>query len=151
MFSILSPLPPPSPYYPSGPSQCTSPKHPVSCIEPGLAISFLHDFIHVSMPRSEGQGPEGSVLVQPSPVSSHLRPLSYVFCPRRLSKDVSPSGGSVWSQSGPWCDRKKGPASMWGSGGLGKVCLVFGNTLIHDLEERASTDISLSRLQVTGE
>ena len=30
-------LPPPSPYHPSGSSQCTSPKHPVSCIEPGLA------------------------------------------------------------------------------------------------------------------
>ena len=29
-------LPPPSPYHPSGSSQCTSPKHPVSCIEPGL-------------------------------------------------------------------------------------------------------------------
>ena len=29
-------LPPPSPYHPSGLSQCTSPKHPVSCIEPGL-------------------------------------------------------------------------------------------------------------------
>ena len=28
-------LPPPSPYHPSGSSQCTSPKHPVSCIEPG--------------------------------------------------------------------------------------------------------------------
>jgi len=27
-------LPPPSPYHPSGSSQCTSPKHPVSCIEP---------------------------------------------------------------------------------------------------------------------
>ena len=26
-------LPPPSPYHPSGSSQCTSPKHPVSCIE----------------------------------------------------------------------------------------------------------------------
>ena len=30
-------LPPPSPFHPSGSSQCTSPKHPVSCIEPGLA------------------------------------------------------------------------------------------------------------------
>ena len=30
-------LPPPSPYHPSGSSQCTSPKHPVSCIEPGPA------------------------------------------------------------------------------------------------------------------
>ena len=34
-----TPLPPPSPYHPSGSSQCTSPKHPVSCIETGN--SFL--------------------------------------------------------------------------------------------------------------
>ena len=38
-------LPPPSPYHPSGSSQCTSPKHPVSCIEPGLATRFIHDII----------------------------------------------------------------------------------------------------------
>ena len=31
---------PPSPYHPSGSSQSTSTKHPVSCIEPGLAIRF---------------------------------------------------------------------------------------------------------------
>ena len=35
-----TPLPPPSPYHPSGSPQCTSPKHPVSCIKPGLAIRF---------------------------------------------------------------------------------------------------------------
>ena len=46
-------LPPPSPYHPSGLSLCTSPKHPVSCIEPGLAIHFLYDIIHVSMPFSQ--------------------------------------------------------------------------------------------------
>ena len=40
-------LPPPSPYHPTGSSQCTSPKHPVSCIEPGLATLFLHDILHV--------------------------------------------------------------------------------------------------------
>ena len=35
-------LPPASPYHPSGSSQCTSsPKHPVSCIEPGLATHFI--------------------------------------------------------------------------------------------------------------
>ena len=39
---------PPSPYHPSGLSQCTSPKHPVSCIEPGLATRFIHDILHVS-------------------------------------------------------------------------------------------------------
>ena len=47
------PLPPPSPYHLCGSSQCTSPKHPVSCIEPGLAIHFTYDNIHVSMPLSQ--------------------------------------------------------------------------------------------------
>ena len=47
-------LPPPSPYHSSGSSLCTSPKHPVSCIEPGLATRFIHDVIHVSMPFSHG-------------------------------------------------------------------------------------------------
>ena len=36
-------LPPPSPYHPSGSSQCTSSKHPVSCIKPGLVTHFIHD------------------------------------------------------------------------------------------------------------
>ena len=35
-------LPPPSPFPPSVSSQCTSPKHPVSWIEPGLATRFIH-------------------------------------------------------------------------------------------------------------
>src|SRR5574337_1161223 len=47
------PLPSPSPYHPSGSSQCTSPKHHVSCIEPGLATCFLHDILHVSMSFSQ--------------------------------------------------------------------------------------------------
>ena len=46
-------LPPPSPYHPSGLSQCTSPKHPVSCIEPGLATRFIPDILHVSMTFSD--------------------------------------------------------------------------------------------------
>ena len=41
-------LPPPSASHPSGSSQCTSPEHPVSCIEPGLAIYFTYNNIHVS-------------------------------------------------------------------------------------------------------
>ena len=40
-----TPHPPPSLYHPSGSSQCTSPKHPVSCIKPRLAIRFLYDII----------------------------------------------------------------------------------------------------------
>ena len=55
LFPILNcpTLQPPSPYHPSGLSQCTSPKHPVSCIEPGLVIHFIFDIIHVSMPFSQ--------------------------------------------------------------------------------------------------
>ena len=49
-----TPLQPPSPSHSSGSSQCTSPKLPVSCIEPGLAIHFTYDnmeidsWIHIS-------------------------------------------------------------------------------------------------------
>ena len=52
VFPILNPPPTSLPYHPSGSSQCTSPKHPVSCIKPGLAIRFLY-IIHVSMPFSQ--------------------------------------------------------------------------------------------------
>jgi len=42
-------LQPPFPSHPSGSSQCNSPEHPVSYIEPGLAICFTYDNIHVSV------------------------------------------------------------------------------------------------------
>ena len=64
-----SPLPPPSPCHPSGSSQCTSPKHPVSCIQPGLAISFIYDIIHVSMPFSQ--------IILPSPSPTEFKRLFY--------------------------------------------------------------------------
>ena len=64
-----TPFPPPSPYHLSGSSQCTSPKHPVSCIEPRLVIHFLHDIIHVSMPFSQ--------IISPSPVPTESKSLLY--------------------------------------------------------------------------
>ena len=48
-----TPLPTPSPYHPSGSSQCTSPKFPVFCLEPGLVIRFTYDIIHILMPFSQ--------------------------------------------------------------------------------------------------
>ena len=48
VFPILKPPPTSLPYHPSGLSQCTSPKHPVSCIESGLAIRFLYDRLFFS-------------------------------------------------------------------------------------------------------
>ena len=66
-----TPLPPPSPYHPSGSSQCTSPKHPVSCIEPRLVIHFLYDIIHVSVPFSQ--------IISPSPSPSESKSLLYTW------------------------------------------------------------------------
>ena len=55
-----TPLPPPSLFHPSGSSQCTSPEHPIPRIEPGLAISFTYDNIHVSVPFSQIIPPSSS-------------------------------------------------------------------------------------------
>ena len=61
------PLPPPTPYHLSESSPCTSPKHPVSCIKHRLALRFLHDSIHVSMPFSQIIPPSPSPLESKSP------------------------------------------------------------------------------------
>ena len=62
-----TPLPQPSLYHLSGSSQCTRHNHPVSCIEPRLAIGFLHDSIHVSMPSSQIIPPSPSPTESKSP------------------------------------------------------------------------------------
>ena len=66
VFPILNP--PPSPYHPSGSSQCTSLKHPVSCIKPGLVTHFIYDIIHVSMPFSQ--------IIPPSPSPTESKSIS---------------------------------------------------------------------------
>ena len=71
-------LPPPSPYPPSGSSQCTSPKHPVSCIEPGLATRFIYDIIRVSMPFSQ--------IIPPSPSPTESKRLFYTSVSLLLSR-----------------------------------------------------------------
>ena len=73
-----SPLPPPSPYHPSGSSQCTSPKHPVSCIKPGLAIRILNNITHVSMPFSQ--------IIPPSPSPTESKRLFYTSVSLLLSR-----------------------------------------------------------------
>ena len=72
------PLPPSTPYHLSGSSPCTSPKHPVSCIKRRLAICFLHDSIHVSMPFSQ--------IIPPSPSPSQSKSPLYTSVSLLLSR-----------------------------------------------------------------
>ena len=69
VFPSWTAFPPPSLYHPSGSSKCTSPKHPVSCIKPGLVILFIYDIIHVSMPFSQ--------IIPPSPFPTESKRLFY--------------------------------------------------------------------------
>ena len=75
VFPILNP--PPSPYDPSGSSQCTSPKHPVSCIEPRRATRFIYDIIHISMLFSE--------IIPPCPSPTESKRLFYTSVSLLLS------------------------------------------------------------------
>ena len=77
VFPILNPIPPPSLYHPSGSSQCTSPKHPVSCIKPGLEIRFIYDIIHLSVPFSQ--------IIPPSPSPTESKRLFYTSVSLLLS------------------------------------------------------------------
>ena len=70
-------LPPPSPYHPSGSSQCTSPKHPVLCIEPGLVTCFIYDIIRISMPFFH--------IIPPSPSPTESKRLFYTSVSLLLS------------------------------------------------------------------
>ena len=65
------------PHIISGSSPCTSPKHPVSCIEHRLAIRFLHDSMHVSVPFSQ--------IIPPSPSPSESKSLFYIYVSLLLS------------------------------------------------------------------
>ena len=61
-----------------GLSQCTSPKHPVSCIELRLVIRFLYDIVHVSMPFSQ--------IILPSPSPTESKRLFYTSVSLLLSR-----------------------------------------------------------------
>ena len=78
VFPILEPPPTSLPIHPSGSSQCTSTEHPVSWIEPGLAIHFTYDNLHVSMPFSH--------IILPSPSLTKSKRLFYTSVSLLLSR-----------------------------------------------------------------
>ena len=73
-----TPLPLPSPYHPSESSQCTSPEHPVSCIELRMAICLTYGNIHVSMPFSQ--------IIPPLPSPTESKRLFYTYVSLLLSR-----------------------------------------------------------------
>ena len=68
MFPILNPSPNSLPIPSLWVIPVRQPKHPVSCIETGLAIRFTYDNIHVSMPFSQIIPPSASHSESKSPV-----------------------------------------------------------------------------------
>ena len=59
-------------------SQCTSPKHPVSCIQPRLVICFTYDIIRVPMPFSQ--------VIPPLPFPTESKRLFYTSVSLLLSR-----------------------------------------------------------------
>ena len=53
VFPILNPTPSSLPVPSLWVIPVHQPKHPVSCIKPGLAIHFIYDIVHFSMPFSQ--------------------------------------------------------------------------------------------------
>ena len=78
VFPILNPPPSSLPIPSSESSQCTSPKHPVSCIEPGLAAHFIYDIIRISMPFSQ--------IIPPSTSPTESKRLFYTSVSLLLSR-----------------------------------------------------------------
>ena len=76
-FPILNPPPTFHPTSSLWIIPCTSPKHPISCIKHRLAIRFLHDSIHVSMPFSQ--------IILPSPSPSESKSPRYISLSLLLS------------------------------------------------------------------
>ena len=120
-----TPLPPPSPYHPSGSSQCTSPMLPVSCIKPGLAIHFLYDIIHVLMPFSQIIPPHSPTeskrpfYTSVSPLLSHVQDCRYHLSKVHIyalvyyigEKAMAPHSSTLaWKI--PWTEEPGGPKSM---------------------------------------
>ena len=148
--STWIPLPPPSPYQPSGSSQCTSPEHPVSYIEPGLVICFIYYNIHVSMLFSQ--------IIPPSPSPTESKRLFYTSVSLLLSTGKASDAGRDWGQEkkgttedemAGWHHWLDGRESQWtpgvGDGQGGLACCDSGGRKELDMTEWLIwSDIGLS-------
>ena len=114
-----------SPSHPSESSQCTSPEHPVSCIEPGLTTCFTYGNIHVSMLFSQiipcSPSPTESkrlLLTSVSLLLSHIQAYHYhskfhiyalVYC---VGERAMAPHSSALAWKIPWAEEPGGLQSM---------------------------------------
>ena len=78
MFPILNPPPSSLPIPSLWVVPVHQPKHPVLCIEPGLATRFIYDIIDISMPFSQ--------IISPSPFPTESKRLFYTSVSLLLSR-----------------------------------------------------------------
>ena len=107
-----NPLPFPLRPIPLVSSQCTRPEPPVSCIEPGLAIHFTCDNLHVSMPFSQTIPPSPSPIeskrlfyTSVSLLLSRIQDYRYIFLNSIYICVAAAAAAAKWLQSCPTlCD-----------------------------------------------
>ena len=96
--SVPNPEPPSHLFHPSASSQCTSPKHPVSCIEPWLAISGMiwengiHDLIFKKLEHFSKSG------FHRLPFNLDLLVL-YLYCQTESPRNLTTGGKKSWIHS----------------------------------------------------
>ena len=139
-------LPPPSPFHPSGSSQCTSPKHPVLCIEPGLATRFIQTMLHVSMPFSQAESRASPGLTQECVRSRNAKDLSSEAILHLLAYFGSLKTGLSGPLIGLFCGWFIPPTGSWISLScikVGRQCVTTGCS-DHQLELMVVVVYSLS-------
>ena len=138
--------PPPSPSHPSGSSQCTSPEHPISCIEPGLVIHFTYDnlFFPALLPISPFVPMSACTTLAPRPCFPWAALRQWLSAGRKPTKALrfemrTSFNGWLWLKDSPlaWPELSYNCACTPGS----SFCLCFTGLGLHQPKEKIGPSI----------